>query len=72
MQVLVEPGFDTAHGFRAKAVAVLADDGSSRAVGQGRGSVDAALLLARKQPCPKENLIPFQLVTLENLSSFLK
>ena len=41
------------------------------AVGQGRGSVDAALLLARKQPCPKENLIPFQLVTLENLSSFL-
>ena len=42
------------------------------AVGQGRGSVDAALLLARKQPCPKENLIPFQLVTLENLSSFLK
>ncbi len=42
------------------------------AVGQGRGSVDAALLLARKQPCPKENLIPFQLVTLENLSAFLK
>ncbi|MEY3584771.1 MAG: hypothetical protein RJA48_1854 [Verrucomicrobiota bacterium] len=42
------------------------------AVGQGRGSVDAALLLARKQPCPKENLIPFQLVTRENLSSFLK
>ena len=42
------------------------------AVGQGRGSVDAAILLARKQPCPKENLIPFQLVTLENLSSFLK
>ena len=42
------------------------------AVGQGRGSVDAAILLARKQPCPKENLIPFQLVTRENLSSFLK
>ncbi len=42
------------------------------AVGQGRDSVDAALLLARHQPCPKEKLIPFQLVTLENLSSFLK
>jgi len=42
------------------------------AVGQGRGSVDAALLLARKQPCPKENLIPFQLVTRENLATFLK
>ena len=42
------------------------------AVGQGRGSVDAALLLARKQPCPKENMIPFRLVTRENLSEFLK
>ncbi len=42
------------------------------AVGQGKGSVDAALLLARKQPCPKENLIPFQLVTSENITPFLK
>jgi inositol transport system substrate-binding protein len=41
-------------------------------VGQGRGSVDAALLLARKQPCPKETMIPFQLVTRDNVSQFLK
>ena len=42
------------------------------AVGQGKGSVDAALLLARKLPCPKENLIPFQLITPENITPFLK
>lgn len=42
------------------------------AVGQGKGSVDAALLLAKKQPCPKETLIPFQLVTRENLANFTK
>ena len=42
------------------------------AVGQGKGSVDAALLLAKKQPCPQETMIPFQLVTRENLSQFLK
>jgi len=42
------------------------------AVGQGKGSVDAALLLAKKQPCPKETMIPFQLITRDNLSQFLK
>lgn len=42
------------------------------AVGQGKGSVDAALLLAKKQPCPKETMIPFKLVTRDNLSEFLK
>jgi len=42
------------------------------AVGQGKGSVDAAILLAKKQPCPKETMIPFQLITRENLSQFLK
>ena len=42
------------------------------AVGQGKGSVDAAILLAKKQPCPKETLIPFQLITRDNLSQFLK
>jgi len=41
-------------------------------VGQGKGSVDAAILLARKQPCPKETMIPFRLITRENLSDFLK
>jgi len=42
------------------------------AVGQGKGSVDAAILLAKKQPCPKETMIPFQLITRDNLSQFLK
>jgi inositol transport system substrate-binding protein len=42
------------------------------AVGQGKGSVVAAIMLAQKQPCPKETLIPFQLITRENLSQFLK
>ena len=42
------------------------------AVGQGKGSVDAAILLARKQPCPKETMIPFHLITRDNLSQFLK
>jgi inositol transport system substrate-binding protein len=42
------------------------------AVGQGKGSIDAAILLAKKQPCQKETMIPFQLVTRENLSQFLK
>lgn len=42
------------------------------AVGQGKGSVDAAILLAKKQPCPKETMIPFKLVTRDNLSDFLK
>ena len=42
------------------------------AVGQGKGSVDAAILLAKKQTCPKETMIPFQLITRENVTQFLK
>jgi inositol transport system substrate-binding protein len=42
------------------------------AAGQGKGSVEAAILLAKKQPCPKETMIPFQLITRDNLSQFLK
>jgi inositol transport system substrate-binding protein len=42
------------------------------AVGQGKGSVDAAIQLAKKQPCAKETMIPFQLVTRENVTQFLK
>ena len=42
------------------------------AVGQGKGSVDAAVQLAKKQPCAKETMIPFQLVTRENVTQFLK
>jgi len=41
-------------------------------VGQGKGALDAAILLAKKQPCPKETMIPFQLVTRENIAPFLK
>jgi inositol transport system substrate-binding protein len=42
------------------------------AVGQGKGSVDAAIQLAKKQPCAKETMIPFQLVTRENVTQFHK
>jgi inositol transport system substrate-binding protein len=42
------------------------------AVGQGKGSVDAAILLAKKQPCPKETMIPFKLITRDNVDAFLK
>ena len=42
------------------------------AVGQGKGSVDAAIQLAKKQPSAKETMIPFQLVTRENVTQFLK
>ena len=42
------------------------------AAGQGKGSVDAAIQLAKKQPCAKETMIPFQLVTRENVTQFLK
>jgi inositol transport system substrate-binding protein len=41
-------------------------------VGQGKGSLDAAVLLAKKQPCPKQTMIPFQLLTRENVAPFLK
>jgi inositol transport system substrate-binding protein len=42
------------------------------AVGQGKGSVDAAIQLAKKQPCAKETMIPFQLITRDNVTPFLK
>ncbi len=42
------------------------------AVGQGKGSVDSAIQLAKKQPCAKETMIPFQLVSRENVTQFLK
>ena len=41
-------------------------------VGQGQGSLDAAVLLAKKQPCPKQTMIPFQLLTRDNVAPFLK
>ncbi len=40
--------------------------------GQGRGAVDAALRLIRKEPVDKETFIPFQLVTTENAADFMK
>jgi inositol transport system substrate-binding protein len=42
------------------------------AVGQGRGSLETAIKLARKQPFEKQTYIPFRLVTRENLSEFTK
>ncbi|MEY2751721.1 MAG: hypothetical protein RLZZ550_1692, partial [Verrucomicrobiota bacterium] len=42
------------------------------AVGQGRGAIDTAILLASKQPFEKEVMIPFQVVTRENVDTFLK
>ncbi len=40
--------------------------------GQGRGAIDTALKLIRKEPFEKETYIPFQLVTKENAANFLK
>lgn len=42
------------------------------AVGQGRGAVDIAVALARKQTTDRKRLIPFQLVTPANVDSFLR
>lgn len=39
---------------------------------QGAGAIETALKLAKKQPVEKQIMIPFQLVTKENLSEFLK
>jgi inositol transport system substrate-binding protein len=41
-------------------------------MGQGRGAVDAALTLIRKEPVEKETFIPFQLVAKENAAKFMK
>lgn len=40
--------------------------------GQGGTAVEVALKIVRKQPYEKQVFIPFQLVTKENVSSFLK
>ena len=42
------------------------------AIGQGKGSVDIAVSLARKQPCEHNVLIPFLLVTPANVDQFLR
>lgn len=39
---------------------------------QGAGAIEAALKLAKKQSVEKQMMIPFQLVTKDNLSEFLK
>lgn len=41
------------------------------AKGQGGGAVEAAVRLARNEPCAKEVFIPFQLVTRTNVAQFL-
>jgi len=40
--------------------------------GQGRGAIEAALRLIRKEAVEKESFIPFQLVTKENAENFLR
>mgnify|MGYP000165025998 CR=1 FL=1 len=40
------------------------------AAGQGAGSIDAALALARGEEVDRKVYIPFQLVTPENMSDF--
>jgi inositol transport system substrate-binding protein len=42
------------------------------AQGQGKAAVEAAAKIIRKQPYEKETLIPFQLVTKENVAKYLK
>jgi inositol transport system substrate-binding protein len=40
--------------------------------GQGATAVDAAVKIVRKQPYEKQLFIPFQLITKDNVSEFLK
>ena len=40
--------------------------------GQGSTAVDVAVAIVRHQPYPKESLIPFKLVTHDNVGDFLK
>jgi inositol transport system substrate-binding protein len=40
--------------------------------GQGSGAIETALRLIRKEPITNETFIPFQLVTRENVASFIK
>jgi inositol transport system substrate-binding protein len=42
------------------------------AVGQGGAAVETALKILRKEPYEKQVLIPFQLVTAENVDQYLK
>jgi inositol transport system substrate-binding protein len=42
------------------------------AKGQGAGAIETAVKLAKKQPTEKTLLIPFQLVTQQNINTFLK
>jgi ribose transport system substrate-binding protein/inositol transport system substrate-binding protein len=41
------------------------------AVGQGAAAVDAAVKLIRKEKVPRENTVPFELVTPENIATYL-
>ncbi|MFF0922954.1 substrate-binding domain-containing protein [Rhizobium leguminosarum] len=41
------------------------------AVGQGAAAVDAAVKLIRKEKVPRENNVPFELVTPENIAAYL-
>jgi ribose transport system substrate-binding protein/inositol transport system substrate-binding protein len=41
------------------------------AVGQGAAAVDAAVKLANKEKVPRENNVPFELVTPENITKYL-
>ncbi|QND17225.1 sugar ABC transporter substrate-binding protein (plasmid) [Rhizobium leguminosarum bv. trifolii] len=41
------------------------------AVGQGTAAVDAAVMLIRKEKVPRENNVPFELVTPENIATYL-
>jgi ribose transport system substrate-binding protein/inositol transport system substrate-binding protein len=41
------------------------------AVGQGAVAVDAAVKLANKEKVPRENNVPFELVTPENITKYL-
>ncbi|MHC2220650.1 substrate-binding domain-containing protein [Rhizobium leguminosarum] len=41
------------------------------AVGQGAAAVDAAVELIRKEKVPRENNVPFELVTPENIATYL-
>jgi ABC-type sugar transport system substrate-binding protein len=42
------------------------------AAGQGKGAVETALKLAKGEPAEQKTWVPFQLVTPENISKFLK
>ncbi|MGO7426568.1 rhizopine-binding protein, partial [Rhizobium ruizarguesonis] len=41
------------------------------AVGQGAAAVDAAMKLIRKEKVPRENNVPFELVTPDNIATYL-